>query len=387
MTTTLLFTYHRYQNTKTVVDALMRNTVKPEKLIVFQDGVKDSTNIEGWNKVNQLIHELKFCDTEVIVSKSNKGLAQSIIEGIDYAFQSCDQVIVLEDDCVPAVDFMNYMEQAFEAYRDSKDVWSISGYAWPIEVASNDYDAYFTGRVSSWGWGTWKDRWQYYEQDFSIIDRIKSNQQTAKNLLCWGRDLEQMLMDRKAQRNDSWAVFWALIVIEQMGKCLAPINSLIMNIGMDGTGTNCGVTHTYDVTLYDGISVKYSFTEKTVFEQSIIQQFISLLGSEFSISSGQFEAEHILAYGAGNYIKQNDKFLLEHYFIEAVIDKNQNGYMGGIKIIKPHEISEFPDIDIIIMIYDRQVCEEVKEMLIFKYGIDEKRIKLGSKLIKEISEI
>ena len=94
-----------------------------------------------------------------------------------------------------------------------------------------------------------------------------------------------------------------------------------------------------------------------------------------------------MAYGAGNYIKQNDKFLLEHYFIEAVIDKNQNGYMGGIKIIKPHEISEFPDIDIIIMIYDRQVCEEVKEMLIFKYGIDEKRIKLGSKLIKEISEI
>lgn len=382
MTTTVIFAYHRYEHLKRVIEALKGNTVLPDKLIIFQDGIKESTNLDGWKKVNHYVKSIDFCETEIVLSEKNEGLANSVVKGIDYAFSQSDQVIVLEDDCVPAVDFMNYMEQAFEAYRDSKDVWSISGYAWPIDVVSNVYDAYFTGRVSSWGWGTWKDRWKYYEQDFSIIDRINSNRQTAKNLLCWGWDLEQMLRDRKDGINDSWAVFWALIVIENMGKCLSPYRSLIQNIGTDGTGTNCGETHIYDVTLNDGNSVKYVFPQKTGFDQRVIQQFIQLLGCQFSISSGRFEAEHILVYGAGNYLKQNANYMLDHYFIEAVIDKNQNGYMGGIKIIKPDEIPEIPNTDIIIMIYDRQISEEVKKMLMVDCGIAENKLKFGRDLIK-----
>ena len=49
---TILFTYNRSEHTKKVLDALKENSVLPEKLYVFQDGLKIETHKEEWEKVN-----------------------------------------------------------------------------------------------------------------------------------------------------------------------------------------------------------------------------------------------------------------------------------------------------------------------------------------------
>lgn len=46
---TILFTYHRSEHTKRVLDALKRNSMHPVKLYVFQDGIREGTNVEEWN--------------------------------------------------------------------------------------------------------------------------------------------------------------------------------------------------------------------------------------------------------------------------------------------------------------------------------------------------
>lgn len=50
------------------------------------------------------------------------------------------------------------------------------------------YDVYGCGRISSWGWGTWRDRWEQYSVDNNALKRLKEDK--SRNLAVWENDLE-----------------------------------------------------------------------------------------------------------------------------------------------------------------------------------------------------
>ena len=91
----ILFTYNRSRHTKAGLDALSENTILPQTLYLFQDGRRASTNIAEWEAVSNLIKTVSWCDTKVIISDKNKGLAKSIKTGVDYVFQLYDAVMPL----------------------------------------------------------------------------------------------------------------------------------------------------------------------------------------------------------------------------------------------------------------------------------------------------
>lgn len=157
---TILFTYNRSWHTEQVLKALSQNYELPEKLFIFQDGIKKKEHEKEWKKVNCLIDKVVFCPVEIIVSKENKGLAKSIMSGINYVFQQYDAIIVLEDDCVPTKNFIGFMNQSLYRYKNVKNVYNVTGFGYSSEFESRGCDAYFVGRTCSWGWGTWNDRWE-----------------------------------------------------------------------------------------------------------------------------------------------------------------------------------------------------------------------------------
>ena len=219
---TIVFTYNRSIHTEKVLTALSQNEAIPEKLFLFQDGLKKEEHRKEWQKVNNLIKKVDWCDCEVIVAGENKGLSDSIIYGINYVFQDYDAVIVLEDDCVPQPCFMTFMYQSLEKYACAEDVYTINGYTYPIEVEGNGTDAYFIRRTCSWGWGIWKERWSHYEQNYRMLGHIMNDSELAEQLHVWGEDLESHLLGNIYGNCDSWAVFLALMVIERKGYCLYP---------------------------------------------------------------------------------------------------------------------------------------------------------------------
>lgn len=235
---TILFTYHRSEHTQKVLEALEKSDVLPQKLYIFQDGIKESTDNKEWKKVNKIIKAVDWCETEIHISKENKGLSKSVVFGVNYVFRECDAVIVLEDDCVPHKKFMQFMASALDMYLKQNKVYSVSGYAWDIDLPHMEYDAYFNGRVCSYGWGTWKDRWNQYEEDYRILSKIKKDPAANEGLDIWGQDLKEMVIGNVIDRCDSWAVFWALKIIEKGGYCLSPYKPLVYNIGFDGSGTH-----------------------------------------------------------------------------------------------------------------------------------------------------
>ena len=190
---TILFAYNRSRHTRTVLEALRESEVMTDKLFVFQDGIKNNTDVKEWKKVSDVIHGITFCDTEVMIEQANKGLANSIIDGVNYVFQNYDAVIVLEDDCVPHPKFITYMIQSLNKYETEQKVYSIGGYAWPIELKKDEEDAYFCQRISSCGWGTWRSRWKQFERDYMLLKKIIQNPESKRRLDTWGLDLPGQL--------------------------------------------------------------------------------------------------------------------------------------------------------------------------------------------------
>lgn len=237
---TIVFTYNRSYHTEKTLEALKRNDLLLEKLFIFQDGLKCEEDREEWKKVKAIISSIDWCNNEVIERDINLGLSASIVSGINFVMKEYEAVIVLEDDCVTHPKFMRFVTDALEKFKDNRKVYQVSGYVWPVEVKENGTDAYFTGRSCSWGWATWKDRWAEYKQDYGILARIKRDKNLSKQFHIWGEDLESYLYGNITGQINSWAVFWSLVILEKGGYCLNPYESLIDNIGFDGSGVHCG---------------------------------------------------------------------------------------------------------------------------------------------------
>jgi hypothetical protein len=99
--------------------------------------------------------------------------AASTLRSLEHGFATgADFLIHLEDDIVPARDFLRYMEWAAYKFAERADVFTVSAYNRQVEpVAPSLHYAWgIRPAFTSWGWGTWRDRfvemqgqWTRYE--------------------------------------------------------------------------------------------------------------------------------------------------------------------------------------------------------------------------------
>lgn len=315
------------------------------------------------------------------MSEHNKGLAASIISGITYAFRKFDAVIVLEDDCVPAPSFMDFMYQCFEKYQNNKNIHSISGYAYPVTLKKVLYDVYACGRISSWGWGTWKDRWIHFAKDYELVRKMKQEETSSRNLAIWGGGLENMLVGNVKGECNSWAVFWALDAIIREKICLNPYESLIQNIGCDNSGVHCGDMQQWNVALAGNRQGIFFLPDEISITDEEIKAFVPLFGSYTALNCEVGKREKILIYGLGNFYLRNERNICEKYYIQAFIDRAKHGWYAGKKIIKKEEVLNYKYDSILIMIQNEEDCLDVKKQLA-ACGIEPEKILIGQHLYK-----
>ncbi|GHB56817.1 glycosyl transferase [Persicitalea jodogahamensis] len=237
----IVFCYNRPQHLRQTLDALRRNPLAAKSdLIVFSDGSKGASDADLVREVRELLAEtMGFRSLTTVASPQNKGLAKSVIEGVSQILDTHETVIVLEDDMICTPDFLDYMNAALEVYRNRPDIFSVTGYTPPIALPP-DYtgDAYLAPRASSWGWGTWRDRWQKADWQVGVFAKIKNDPDWKEKLNVGGDDLWPMLIKQQRGVIDSWAIRWTLAQMQHSAYGLYPVKSKIMNIGTDGSGTN-----------------------------------------------------------------------------------------------------------------------------------------------------
>ncbi len=245
-----LFVYDRPIHTGRVLEALSLNDgARESDLLIFCDGPKGEEDLSRVGEVREVVRRPGvFRSVELFEQKTNKGLASSIIDGVSRVLEKYDRVIVLEDDLVTSPHFLNYMNGALTTYAEDLRVYSVSGFNLPPRLMqfprSYPDDLYFNPRSSSWGWGTWRNRWAQADWEVADFDKLMSDPQMQRRFEEGGQDLTRMLVAQQEGRIDSWSIRWSFTHFLKAGLAVYPVRSYVNNTGLDGTGSNCSVDET-----------------------------------------------------------------------------------------------------------------------------------------------
>ncbi|MGF1924616.1 MAG: sugar transferase, partial [Bacteroidia bacterium] len=131
-------------------------------------------------------------------------------------------------------------------FHSEERVMHIGAYMYPLNNA-NLPDSFFYRAATSWGWATWDRAWQNFEPNIDVlIQAFDKSKKTAFSIEHTMNFWQQMLHFKRG-KNNSWAIRWYASIFLKGGLTLNPSQSLINNIGHDGSGVHSGINDIYNV--------------------------------------------------------------------------------------------------------------------------------------------
>ncbi|RJW35694.1 glycosyltransferase family 2 protein [Lachnospiraceae bacterium TF09-5] len=273
----LVFVYNRGELTKQMLCAVNENDMAQyTDLYVFSDGPKKESDIENVAAVRTIIHDFsqdnKFRTIHVLEAEKNKGLANSIISGVTQIINKYGNVIVLEDDLIVAKNFLKFMNDCLDFYKDNNKIWSIGGTTFKLKSLDNySKDIYACYRGTSWGWATWSDRWGKVDWEVSDYDAFMNDRSRKARFRRGGYEMVSALQKQMEGKTDSWAIRWCYQQSKENMFTILPKKNLVMNIGMNGSGTHSG-NHDYFHTKLDNEKFMYMLEDVEISEK-IMREF------------------------------------------------------------------------------------------------------------------
>src|SRR5574344_992466 len=253
----VFFAYNRPEHTREALQALLTAKYADETdLYIFCDGAKNPDEELVVKEVQRICnHTSGFANVTVEARNQNIGLSANIIDGVGRVIDKYGRVIVIEDDLQVSPSFLKYMNAALDFYED-KGVFSISGYMPPIDIPNSyQYSSCLINRISSWGWATWKSKWDKVDWDVNSFADFIVDKSSRKAFNKAGNDLSMMLLKQQQNIIKSWAIRFCYAGFCQGELSVYPITSLVSNYVADGSGTNMRRSSKYSTSVIDTIDV------------------------------------------------------------------------------------------------------------------------------------
>lgn len=402
-----LFVYNRPEHTKRTIEALKRNRGAEEaELFIFSDGAIDDTEKGNVEAVREYLADLKslnvFKNVEIVTQEKNRGLEQSIICGVTKIINQYGEIIVLEDDIITAPDFLLFMNDALDAYREDSKVWSISSYSVCNKKTERcREDVLWTYRGECWGWASWADRWNKVDWDVKDYAEFVQNRKMQKSFNRAGRDMTLLLEKQQKGELNSWAIRWCYQQFKEDMITIFPKYQKSYNDGLDGTGTNCGqeICDEVKFLVEDNWNFEYSLDNQVLLKKFQKKYALSFwrqkIGKIWYLLT---EYEYCLAYKSVgescNILKPNYRewyadpipFSWEgedYVFVEVYRKFKEKGSIGICKLNKDGKLSRpkliieesfhlsFPSITVINgIVYMVPECSEVEQIRIYRMQKD-----------------
>ena len=246
----VVFAYNRPQHLGETLAALSQNKeANMTDVIVYCDGPKCEEDLIKINQIRNILNkEYIFRSLRKIFREQNSGLSASVIKGVSEQFLIHESLIILEDDLLVSRYFLQYMNHYLKIYKNDHQVGSIHGYVYPIKLLPKTF---FIRGADCWGWAAWKRSWDDFESDGTkLLNKLTSRSLGFKFNLFGGYNYMGMLRNQVAERNDSWAIRWHASMFLKHKLTLYPGESLVSNVGTDGSGSHfTSSDSSYDIKL------------------------------------------------------------------------------------------------------------------------------------------
>jgi hypothetical protein len=242
----LIIAWKRPKQTKELIKKIKE--INADNLYIACDGARNK-NYDDYYKVKKTKELLlkSFDDInkkKYLFSKYNQGCKVGVSNAINWLFENEKEGIILEDDCIPHLDFFRFCKEMLEKYREDKRIWSITGHNQQNNIKRGNGTYYFSKYPRSWGWATWKRSWVKYDRDIKDWPIIRSKG-ILKNQFTNNYEFKfwEKILDNIYHHNlpNTWDYQWTLYSFLNSGLTIVPNKNLIKNIGFDEDAT-----HTFD---------------------------------------------------------------------------------------------------------------------------------------------
>lgn len=238
----LLLVFNRPSETFKSFERL--RAARPERLFVAGDGPRPGhpNDAEAVEQVRTVVGMVDWdCEVKTLFRDHNLGCARAVSSAIDWAFEFVEELIILEDDCLPSDSFFAYCAELLERYRDDQRIFVVSGDNFQQRPPRTPYSYYFSRYNHCWGWATWKRAWRHFDFDMNVWPEIRDGG--------WLTDILHDILTEKywtkifdnvcAGKIDSWAYRWTFSCWAQSGLTVLPAVNLVQNIGFGEDATHC----------------------------------------------------------------------------------------------------------------------------------------------------
>ena len=206
----VVLAYSRPDAFKKVIESCERSI---KKVRIAIDHPSNEMVARKQEKILEIINDLSI-ECNVVRRQENYGLVRSVLTSIEEALLVDDHVVLLEDDCVPEKEFIEFMARALEEHRENPNISSVCG------TRTNT-------RFNPWGWATWRDKWKYRNISSEKILEIPN---LDNNL--------RLFLKNNTVEHSIWSLSWLAHQHENNCTSAYPDRNLIKNIGFDGSGVH-----------------------------------------------------------------------------------------------------------------------------------------------------
>lgn len=289
----LLITFNRPKYTAIVLEALKKAGVK--KLYIFKDGPRPFNENDKIlsREIEKIIKEIDWAEElHTNFLNNNLGCGYGPYTAISWAFQNEEELIILEDDCVPSLSFFKYCSYLLDKYKDNHKVRHISGRSVFSEhkvFKNNDY--IFSQYAPTLGWATWKRVWENFSLNENVTIKPFFNNGGFTNQFSSVKEksfFNNFYYNRKSPLKEvlhSWDYQFSVFSRINGALAIVPAKNLIKYIGIEGT--HYSDNYHFEIEAVDDFSINnepksVKFCEE--FEKDYFKKYINV-GFKYNFKS------------------------------------------------------------------------------------------------------
>lgn len=238
----LFLIFNRPDTTIKVFEAIRQ--IKPAFLYVAADGPRKdrSGEAEKCEQSRKLVTDnIDWpCEIKTLFRSENLGCGKAVSSAITWFFENVEEGIILEDDCLPHINFFAYCDDILKQYKGNDQIMFIGASNFQDGIRRGEGSYYFSAYNHVWGWATWRRAWEKYDFTLESIsyekfeDILSKYFQSEKVKESWRIVFNKM----KSNMIDTWDFQLAFSIWANNGICIIPNVNLISNIGFGKDATH-----------------------------------------------------------------------------------------------------------------------------------------------------
>jgi len=230
----LIVAYKRFENVFSILKVAKEAGVT--RALVHVDRAKVGDSLTGARQEG-FIRELGTAslglNVEVRVTEKNVGCAVNVLRGVDAAFGGSQFCYILEDDCIPTIDFFQFATESQKYLSANNDLWLTCGTQF-VPNTVTDQRTIVSSFALTWGWYTDAKKWLEIRESLFSEQKGAWHEVPFKERRYWKSGRRRALLGI----TDVWDTILVSKMREFGKKSILPPECLVQNIGGDEAATH-----------------------------------------------------------------------------------------------------------------------------------------------------